>query len=73
MMRRLWESWKRLARVIGNLQARLFLILFYFTVMLPFGLLVRLRSDPLQTQRPPTSWLDYPGNLPDMTWARRQW
>jgi len=55
----LWESWKEIAEYIGDFQARLLLTIFYFTIAVPFGLLVRLFSDPLQTRVLPeeTAWL----------------
>lgn len=52
---RAWEAWKGLAHYIGNFQARLLLTLLYFSWLLPFGLLVRLASDPLDMRRAPTS------------------
>jgi hypothetical protein len=45
--RRLWEGWKRIARHIGDFQARLLLTVFYFVCLTPFALAVRLGSDPL--------------------------
>jgi hypothetical protein len=42
----LWAGWKRIARRIGDFQARLILALFYFIILSPFSLLVRI-SDPL--------------------------
>ena len=47
MLKKLWLGWQRLGRWIGDQVARIFLVVFYFTVMLPFGLLVRLAQDPL--------------------------
>lgn len=44
---RLWEGWKRVGRVIGDVQARALLTLFYFAILAPFALGVRWRSDPL--------------------------
>jgi len=44
---RIWQGWKRVALVIGDWIARLFLTLFYFTIFLPFGIGVRLFGDPL--------------------------
>lgn len=41
------HKWKRIARYIARLQARLILFLFYFLVLAPFALLVRWFSDPL--------------------------
>jgi hypothetical protein len=44
---RAWAQWKVVARSIGNFQARLLLILFYFVVLSPFALAVRWGSNPL--------------------------
>jgi hypothetical protein len=46
-MRNLWEGWKRIARKIGDFQARIILTLFYFFVVGPFALLLQWRTDPL--------------------------
>jgi hypothetical protein len=52
---RLWERWKRIARRIGDFQARILLIVFYFVVLAPFALVVRWTTDPMaikpKTQR----------------------
>jgi hypothetical protein len=45
--KRVWRGWLRVATVIGDFQARLVLSLFYFVIVLPFGVLVRLFLDPL--------------------------
>lgn len=47
VVRRAWESWKRVARAIGDFQARVILVLFYFVALGPFALVVRWTSDPL--------------------------
>ncbi len=46
-LRRLWSGWQRFGRWMGDQVARVFLVAFYFTVMLPFGLIVRRAQDPL--------------------------
>lgn len=46
-LRTLWEWWRRVARRLGDVQARLLLTLFYFVIFGPFALIVRWRSDPL--------------------------
>jgi hypothetical protein len=46
-MRNLWEWWKRVARKIGDFQARIILTILYFLVVGPFALLIRWGSDPL--------------------------
>ena len=73
-MRRLWEAWKRVARKIGDFQARLLLTLCYVLVVAPFALLVRLSADPLSLL-PGSSggWQRRPeAAVPPMAAARRQ-
>ena len=50
-MRRLWRAWQRFGHFMGDLLARVVLTVFYFTILLPFGLAVRLFSDPLNIRR----------------------
>lgn len=47
-----WARWKIIAHVIGNVQARVLLTLFYFAIVPPFALFVKLGRDPLGL-RPP--------------------
>ncbi len=46
-VRGLWAAWKRIARKIGDFQARVLLTIFYFVLLAPFALIVRRTSDPL--------------------------
>jgi len=46
-VRELWAAWKRVARKIGDFQARVLLTIFYFVLLAPFALIVRRTSDPL--------------------------
>jgi hypothetical protein len=43
----LWNWWKRTARKIGDFQARIILTIFYFLVLAPFSLAIRIGTDPL--------------------------
>jgi hypothetical protein len=67
-----WDAWNRLLHVIGNFQARVLLTILYAIIVLPFGLIVRLFTDPLRIKHPPTSWIDHPDETMDMNWAKRQ-
>jgi hypothetical protein len=58
-LRLLWERWKAFAADMGNYQSRMLLAFFYFIVVAPFGILLRLLSDPLRVK--------HPGN--DSLWA----
>ena len=53
-----WKGWKARARDIGDFQSRLLLTIFYFTVLAPFAVLMRLFSDPLRLRprAPGTAW-----------------
>lgn len=44
---RAWEWWKRVARKIGDFQARILLTVFYFLFFAPFALAIRFLTDPL--------------------------
>jgi hypothetical protein len=69
-----WSRWKELSQKAADVQARVFLTIFYFTVMAPFGIMMGLVKDPLRIKQRPTGtyWLErkpVSGTLED---ARRQ-
>lgn len=47
-LRRIWNLWLRVGRFIGDWIARIALSIFYFTILLPYGLGFRLFKDPLE-------------------------
>lgn len=71
-LKKFWAAWTRVAKKIGNFQARVLLTLLYGIVLLPFGVMVRLFSDPLRIKKRPTEWLDHPNEVMDLKWAKRQ-
>jgi len=73
-IKRLWKSWKEIAGYIGDFQARVILTVFYFVVLAPFGLLVRIFSDPLGRRNTPdvSGWNKRGPEDIDMASARRQ-
>ncbi len=48
----IWSAWKKFGEVIGDFVARVVLTMFYFTVLVPFGIGVRLFGDPLRVTPP---------------------
>jgi hypothetical protein len=68
-----WEGWKRVSRAIGTFQARVLLTILYATVVVPFGIGVRLFSDPLRIRHRPKAWLDRAEICTNIDWARRNW
>jgi len=63
---------RKLAKIIGDFNARLILTIIYVVVLWPFGFMVRFFSDPLRIKKRPTQWLDHPDEVMDMQWAKRQ-
>ena len=46
-VRSLWTWWKRVAKRIGDVQARILITFLYFVIFAPFALAVRWGTDPL--------------------------
>jgi hypothetical protein len=54
---RAWREWTRIARRIGDFQARAILTAFYFVPLAPFALAVKWRGDPMAIKaRTPKGW-----------------
>ncbi len=66
----LWHRWQRLGRLMGNVIARVVMTVLYFTVVLPFGVGVRLLGDPLQMKARP-KWLTREDRAQTMEDAQR--
>ena len=47
----IWNIWKKFGEAIGDFVARLVLTVFYFTVLVPFGIGVQMFGDPLKLKR----------------------
>jgi hypothetical protein len=58
MLKRIWNGWRRFGQWLGDQVARVFLVLFYFTLALPVGLIVRVAQDPLDVKnKKGTDWV----------------
>ena len=51
MIKSFWEKWQRVARKIGDFQARVILTVLYFVMIGPFALIVRWGADPLSLKK----------------------
>ncbi|MCB9437504.1 MAG: hypothetical protein H6673_11010 [Anaerolineales bacterium] len=51
-----WKRWTIIQHEVGDFHARAITILFYFTVLVPFALGVRLFTDPLNIKTPKPTW-----------------
>lgn len=73
LLKKLWRGWKRFGHFMGDVVARVVLTLFYFTIMLPFSLIVTLFSDPLDMKRRKApAWLTRTTGDRNLEEARRQ-
>jgi hypothetical protein len=72
-VRTAWERWKKIARAIGVVQTRILMVVFYFLLVLPLGLVMRMRSDPLHLKAPHGSnWTPHRNQDANLDTARRQ-
>jgi hypothetical protein len=73
-LRRLWGRWKAFAGEMGNFQGRTILAFFYFFIITPFGIAVRLFGDPLRTRRGGVRsfWIEQQPVSPTLQKAREQ-
>ena len=72
-LRGAWLHWKRLAHAVGVVQTRFLMVGFYFLVVLPLGLVMRLADDKLRLQRPQGScWVPHAHEDQSIDTARRQ-
>ena len=72
-LRSAWERWKKIARAIGVVQTRILMVVFYFLFVLPLGLIMRLRGDPLHLKPPTgTNWTPHREQSANLETARQQ-
>ncbi len=58
ILRRFWDKWKHIAEKIALFQTRLILTVFYFLLLLPFGLVFSIFKDALKIKTVPKStWI----------------
>lgn len=74
-LRLAWDRFNLIASVIGDVQGRIIAVGFYFTILVPFGLISRLTGDPLRLRSEssaPMAWLEREPVPEDLDSARRQ-
>ncbi len=67
-----WERFNVITSVIADGNGRFIATLFYFTIMIPFGILSSLTMDPLRIKDSDTSWLKREPVPTDIESAREQ-
>ena len=69
-----WKRWRELSQKAADLQARILLTIFYFTIMLPFGLIFGVVKDPLRIKHRPSGsyWVERKPTSGSLADAQRQ-
>ena len=69
-----WSRWRELSQKAADTQARVLLTIFYFTLMLPFGVVFGLFKDPLRIKSRPSGsyWLERKPASETLADAKRQ-
>lgn len=65
-----WQRWQIISELVGDLHARAITLIFYFTILVPFGIGVRVFGDVLDTKT--TGWHDREPVSSSVDDARRQ-
>jgi len=74
LLKHLWRAWLKFGRWLGNVMNWIWLPLFYFTILMPVALVMKLFADPLRLRGAPAKSHWTPKELPllDMQWAKNQ-
>lgn len=72
LFRLAWDRFGVIASVIADVQSWLIVTVFYYTILVPFGLISRLNSDPLRIKEPAAGWLEREPIPQDIDSARQQ-
>jgi hypothetical protein len=68
-----WDRFKIIASIVGDVQGRVIVTVFYFTILVPFGIGSRLFSDALRIRSSgQTQWSERPLVQNGLEEARRQ-
>ena len=69
-----WSRWREASQKAADVQARVLLTVFYFTVMLPFGVVFGLFKDPLRIKQRPSGsyWVERKPTSGTLADAKRQ-
>jgi hypothetical protein len=70
-----WDRINIIGSIIGDVQGHLIALVFYFSILVPFGITSRLFSDPLRirmSSQDTSSWIERPQAPEDLDSARLQ-
>ena len=71
MLKKIWVGWKKVAEKIGNFQATVIFSLLFFILVTPFGLVMRLFSNPIKVSSK-SGWIDVVDNTSSLQKLSKQ-
>ena len=71
VLRLVWEKWRAFGKWMGDAVGRIVMFVLYFTIVAPFGLGVRLFSDPLKMRAVEPHWQSRTAEAPNLPDAGR--
>lgn len=66
-----WKRFSLIAEIMGEVNGRVLAMVFYYTILVPFGLISKFLTDPLNRKTPP-SWIERQPLKRDLDSARNQ-
>lgn len=66
------KRFNTIATIIGEVQGRILTVVFYFTILVPFGIISRLFNDPLKLRDKTPRWVKREPTPTDMKSAQEQ-
>jgi hypothetical protein len=66
-----WKRFTLIAEIMGEVNGRVLATAFYYTILVPFGLISKFLTDPLNRKTPP-SWIERQPLKRDLDSARNQ-
>ncbi|MDL1899254.1 hypothetical protein FBR02_00610 [Anaerolineae bacterium CFX9] len=67
-----WKRFRKVSEIYGDYQGRAIATIFYFTIVAPFALFSRFRTDPLLLKPTTPAWLEREPVDNQLEAARRQ-
>ncbi len=71
ILKQIWHTWRAFGKALADIVGRVVMVIFYFTIALPFGLGVRFFSDPLKLKPRTPQWEPRESKQPTVEEARR--
>ncbi len=71
ILKRIWKVWRAFGQFMADAVGRVVMLAFYFTLAAPFGLGVRLFSDPLKLKPAAPRWEVRETEMPTLDNAKR--